>query len=270
MTKLRILGVAALAVAMAAPDAIAQRRGGGAVRGGMRGAMVGGFMGGSSGAQTGAKVGAVAGATRGAAQRAEYRAAQRNAMEAETQTRAQYQASMEYQSAQHSNFNETPPEGIVASRSAGAAVSGREAVIRSGGRPILGISYPSDWKQKAGDRFIFAVSADGQAWSAIGTLEGIRDRQAGIERIKQGLAKYLQNIEYDKLIKTERGALVVTGTGTGKKAGVDVVFAAGVFDSGEGQLSGAAFIVDADVEEHYKETVRYICQTIRGEQDFEQ
>ena len=44
MTTLRILGVAALAVMMSAPDAMAQR--GGAVRGGMRGAVVGGMVGG--------------------------------------------------------------------------------------------------------------------------------------------------------------------------------------------------------------------------------
>ncbi len=270
MTKLRILGVASLVVMMAASDLMAQRRGGGAVRGGMRGAMVGGFVGGSSGAQTGAKVGAVAGATRGAVQRADARASQRSAMDAEAQMRSQYQVSVEYESTQQSNFNEAPPEVMVPSTSAGFAAPGGEAIIRKDGRPVLGITYPSDWKQKAGDHFVSAVSADGQAWSAISTLEGIQDKQAGVEKIKQGLAKYLQNIEYDELTETERGALVVTGTGTGKKAGVDIVFAAGVFDSGGGRLSGAAFIVDADVEQHYKETVRFMCQTIRGEQDFTQ
>ena len=70
MTKLRILGAVALAVLMTAPDAVAQRRGGGgAVSGGMRGAVVGGMVGGESGAATGAKIGAVTGATRGVAQR---------------------------------------------------------------------------------------------------------------------------------------------------------------------------------------------------------
>ena len=62
MTKLHILGVPALVLVMLAPDAMAQRRGGGAVSGGVRGAMVGGLVGGSEGAETGAKVGAVAGA----------------------------------------------------------------------------------------------------------------------------------------------------------------------------------------------------------------
>ena len=46
MTKLHILGVPALVLVMLAPDAMAQRRGGGAVSGGVRGAMVGGLVGG--------------------------------------------------------------------------------------------------------------------------------------------------------------------------------------------------------------------------------
>ena len=70
-TKLHILGIPALVFVMLAPDARAQRRGGGcgAVSGGVRGAMVGGLVGGSEGAETGAKVGAVAGATQAAVDR---------------------------------------------------------------------------------------------------------------------------------------------------------------------------------------------------------
>ena len=56
---------------------------------------------------------------------------------------------------------------------------------------------------------------------------------------------------------------MLTGTGKGKKSGVAVVFAAGVFDAGAVQLAEAAFVVDARIEEHYEETVRQICQTIR-------
>ena len=47
MTKLNILGVPALVLVIPAPDAMAQRRGGGAVSGGVRGAMVGGLVGGT-------------------------------------------------------------------------------------------------------------------------------------------------------------------------------------------------------------------------------
>src|SRR6476619_1217265 len=96
MARSGILGVAVLALATFASDAMAQRRGG-AVSGGMRGAVVGGMVGGSEGAEKGAKVGAVTGATRAAVNR-------------ETQARTQYQAGTAYQSAQYSNFNQAPPE----------------------------------------------------------------------------------------------------------------------------------------------------------------
>ena len=95
MTKFQVLGVAALALLMLAPDATAQR-GGGAVRSGARGAVVGGLVGGESGAATGAKIGAVTGAAR--------------TVGAEAQERAQYQASAAYQSAPRSDFNQAPPQ----------------------------------------------------------------------------------------------------------------------------------------------------------------
>ena len=56
---------------------------------------------------------------------------------------------------------------------------------------------------------------------------------------------------------------MVTGTGKGKKAGVDVVFAVGVMDAGAGQIVGAAFLVDSRIEDYYKETIRQICRSIR-------
>jgi hypothetical protein len=57
-------------------------------------------------------------------------------------------------------------------------------------------------------------------------------------------------------------------TGKAKKSGVDVAFAAGVLDTGAGQLAGAAVVVDARIEDHYKETVRQICQAIRVADQF--
>jgi uncharacterized protein YcfJ len=256
MTKLHILGVPALVLVMLAPDAMAQRRGGGAVSGGVRGAMVGGLVGGSEGAATGAKVGAVTGATRAAVDR-------------EAQRRTDYQTTAEYQNAPRSNFNTAPPQVLVPTPAsatapvAEATAPDGEAVIRKDGKPVVGITYPSDWKQTTGDRYVSAVSADGQAYSMIATLEGPADEKAGIAKVKQGLEKYLQDVKYDELTKTKRGALVLTGTGKGKKSGVAVVFAAGIFDTGAGQAAGAAFVVDARIEEHYKETVRQICQGIR-------
>lgn len=266
MTKVRIAGIAALALVMLAPHVMAQRRGGGAIGGGVRGAMVGGLVGGSAGAKTGARIGVVAGATRSAVNRAE----DRRAMDAEVQTRVQYQASAEYQNAQRSDFNQTPPKVMVASPAAGSEAPGGEAVIRKDGKPAVGITYPSDWKQKSGEGYVTAVSKDGQAWSEIAILEGVTDKQAGIAKAKQELEKGLQDIKYDDLTELKDGTLVVTGTGKEKKAGVEVVFAAGVFASGEGRLAGVAFVVDKGVEDHYKETVRYICQTIRGEKGLAQ
>jgi hypothetical protein len=245
--------VAALGLGVLAYDARAQR--GGAVRGGMRGAVVGGMVGGSDAAATGAKVGVVTGATRAAINR-------------ETQARTQYQTTTEYQNAPRSNFNEAPPEIIGATAPGTATPPSGEAVIRKDGKPILGITFPADWKQKTGDRYISAVSGDGQAYAMLATLEGVADKQGGITKVKEGLTNYLQDIKYDELHETKGGTLVVTGTGKAKKAGVDVVFAAGVFDAGKGQLAGAAFVVDAKIEDHYKETIRGICETLRRADDF--
>ncbi len=278
MTQLRIIAVAALALVVLAADGMAQRRTGGAVSSGVRGAMVGGLVGGEGAAKKGAAIGAVAGATRTVTQSAQ----QRSAVNAEAQARTQYQSSAEYQAAQHSNFNEAPPEVLVAAPAAGSSASGKvagnvapktddkpvETVIRKNGQPALGITYPSDWKQKAEDRHVSAVTADGHGWSVIALLNGLKDKQAGITKAKQGLEKSLQDVKYDDPTETERGALLVTGTGKGKKSGVEVVFAVGIFESGPGQLAGAAFIVDKSDEDHYKEAVRSACETIRGEKDF--
>ena len=97
----------------------------------------------------------------------------------------------------------------------------------------------------------------------ISILDGAADKQAGIAKVKQGLLRYLQDIKYDDQTETKRGALVVTGTAKGKKAGVDVVFAVGVMDAGAGQIVGAAFIVDSRIEDYYKETIRQVCQSVR-------
>jgi hypothetical protein len=233
----------------------------------MRGAVVGGMVGGSGGAATGAKIGVVTGATRSAINR-------------ETEARTQYQATAAYQNAPASNFNEAPPDVVAtaapaaaapaAAAPAAAAAPSGEAVIRVDGKPILGITFPSDWKQRTGDRYVSAASGDGEAYAMLATLDGVSDKQGGIAKVKEGLDKYLQDIKYDRLTETKGGASVLTGTGKAKKAGVDVVFAAGVFDAGNGQLAGAVFVVDSKIEDHYKETVRGICQTLRRAGDFRQ
>jgi hypothetical protein len=253
MAKLGILGVAGLALTMLAVDAKAQR--GGAVRGGVRGAVVGEMVGGDSGA----KVGAVVGATRGAVDR--------TAMVAETQARAQYATTPAYQTAQHSNFNQAPPQVLVTSPASGPAAKGGEVVFRKDGKPVAGITFPDDWKQQATDDHVSAISSDGQAWSVFAIIDSVKDNQAGIEKAKQGLEKSLKDVKYDEPVKTKGGALVVTGTGKTMKSNINVVFAAGVLESAPGRFVGLAFVIDDNVDEQYKETARYICKTIRVAKD---
>ena len=258
MTRLRILGVTVLTLVTLAPHAMAQRRGGGAVSGGMRGAVVGGMVGGSEGAATGAKIGVVTGATRAAVNR-------------ETQARSQYYSTAEYQNAQRSNFSEAPPETFGTTAAGSPTKPGVEAVIRKNDKPVVGITFPADWNQKTGANYISAVSGDGQVYSMFVLLKGVDDKEAGIKKVEDGLAKnYLTDVKFDQPSETKAGAKVITGTGKGKKSGVDVVFAAGVFDAGDGQFIGAAFVADSKIEDYYKETVKGICQTIRRAKDFQQ
>jgi hypothetical protein len=238
-----------LALALLASDALAQR--GGAVRGGVRGAVVGDMIGG----ETAAKVGAVTGATRGAINK-------------ETESRTQYQATPAYQNAQHSNFTQAPPEVLGTTATGTAKKASEESVIRKDGKPLLGVTFPADWNQTTGDKYISAVSPDGQAYSMFVTDAGVADKQAGVKKVKEGMENYLKDIKYDEPSETKGGATVVTGTGTAKKAGVEVVFAVGLFEADKGQLVAAAFVVDAKNDEYYKETVRGICQTIRRAADF--
>lgn len=97
----------------------------------------------------------------------------------------------------------------------------------------------------------------------IATLEGVANKQAGVAKVKQGLERYLQNIKYDEVVATQRGARPVTGTGSAKKSGVAVVFAAAVIDTAPGQVAGLPLFVNARIEDLCKETVDQICQTIR-------
>ena len=234
----------------------------GAARGGMRGAVVGGMAGGSAGAAKGAKAGVVVGATRGVAERS----ADRRGMDSETQSRDEYESSAEYESTQHSDFSEAAPD-ILTSPSETSATPGGEAILTKDGKPIVAITYPSDWKQKTGDDSVSAISKKGNAWSALALLDGVKDKQDGITKLKQGLGKYLTDIDYDDLVKTDRGALLITGSGKGKKGGTDVTFAVAVFEAAPKQLAGVAFIVDKSVDDRYKEAASYIVKTIKVEKD---
>jgi hypothetical protein len=147
-------------------------------------------------------------------------------------------------------------------------VQAHDIVLRKDGKAQLGVSYPSDWQQTVGENHVIAVSSDGQAWSVISTLEGIKDKKAGGKKITEGLEDYLNDIKYDELAQTKSGSLIVSGVGKGKKTGVDVVFTAAVFASGKDQLSGLVFIIDASIEKYYEKTVLAICKSILVEKDF--
>ncbi len=148
------------------------------------------------------------------------------------------------------------------------SASAHDLVLRDDqGRAVLGVSYPADWKQVVGKNHVIATSDDGTAWSTISTLEDIQDQAAGIQKIKTGLEDYLKKIQYDEPTKTERGSLIVSGTGKGKESGVDVVFTSAVFLSGQ-KHCGIVFIVDADIEKYYEKTVLAICESILVEEDF--
>ena len=113
-----------------------------------------------------------------------------------------------------------------------------------------------------------AISADGQAFSVISTLDDVKDKEAGIAKIKEGIEDYLKDIEYDEPTETEQGSVILSGTGKGKKTDVDLVFSTAVFTSGKGQLSAIAFLIDADIEKYYEKTVLAICKSVLVESDF--
>ncbi len=261
MRKLLVLGTVVLGLSLLVDQVMAQ----GALRGGMRGAAVGGLVGGSSGAATGAKVGVVTGATRGAINR-------------ESQARSQYQSSAEYQNYQGANFTESSPNVILQSETttteasqpatASPAKPAGESVIRQDGKPVVGVTFPSDWKQRTGDNYISAVSSDGHCWSMFVALKPDTNQEVALKKVEDGLNNYMTSIKFDKRTEGKSGGVVMTGTGKGKKAGTDLNFAVGVFDAGNDQLVAAGFAVDAKLDEHYKETVRGICETIRRSDQF--
>lgn len=255
MTRLGILGATTLTVVLLAGEVLAQR--GGAVRGGMRGAVAGGLIGGDDGAATGAKIGVVTGATRAAIDR-------------ENDARATYQNTADYKSATLSNFNQEPVQILGTTPSGTAKKTKTESQILKDKKPLVGVTFPADWNVKTGDNYISAGSPDGHAYSMFVAAAGITDKQAGVKKVQEGLGNFLKDIKYDDPSETKGGAVVITGTGKAKKAGTDVVFAVGVFEAAKGQFVGAAFVVDSKLDDHYKETVRGICETIRRAKDFKE
>jgi hypothetical protein len=221
----------------------------------MRGAVVGGMINGDEGRSTGAKVGVVTGATRAAIDR-------------ESERRGKYQTTDEYLNAPRSDFEQTPLDIIGDGKGELKSCDGKEVIIRADGKAILAITFPADWKQKTGEHALAAVSKDKQAFAIVGTLDGVSDKKSGIKKLKEGLEKHLDGVKYDEQAETKHGTLLITGTGKGKKKGVEVVFAAGVFDVTKGHHGAAVFVVDTKIEDHYKDTIRGICETLRRGDDF--
>jgi hypothetical protein len=254
MVRLQHFGFAFVALTLMASIAL-----GLGVRGGVRGAVVGGAFG-------NARAGAAIGATR-------------QVLDGEGRARANYMATDAYRNGTYSNYNTEPVEwlGVPVSSCAPVdaseeviqgkdepAVIGEEVILRKDGTALLGVTYPAEWKRKADKRMVSAVSKDGHAWAAVGIMENAKDKQAGIDMIKKRIESSLKNIEFDKTAETKNGAIVVTGKGKGMKSGVNVVFAVATAELGKTpQVVAAAFVVDEAIEDHYKETVRHICETMR-------
>jgi hypothetical protein len=214
-----------------------------------------GIIGASEGAAKGAKIGVVTEATSAA-------------INQEKQARARYRNTADYRNAQHSDFDKSRSE-VLGSDLGKATKSGVEAVIRKRGKPVAGITSPAGWNQRDGGNAISAVSPDGQVYCWLVAIK-TNARQDAIRRLKYGLAtNYLNDIKYDEPKETKGGATVITGTGKGKKSGVDLVFATGVFEVGD-QVVAATFLADSKIEDYYKETMRGICQTIRPANDLTQ
>jgi len=240
MVRLQHFVIAFVAVTLMASVAMAL-----GVRGGVRGAVVGGAFG-------NARAGAAIGVTR-------------EVLDGEGRARANYQSSAEYKNGTYSNFNDAPPDLMDAPAPTGTSVvASEEVILRKDGTALIGVTYPSEWKQKGNERMVSAVSKDGHAWAAVAILENAKDKQAGIDMFKKRLEKHLQNVEFDKTAETKNGAIVMTGKGKGMKSGVNLVFAVATAELGKTpKVVGAAFVVDAGIEDHYKETIRHICQTMR-------
>ena len=98
--------------------------------------------------------------------------------------------------------------------------------------PSLGSPLPADWE--AGHRSQSLCLRRQPGWTGLcemitATLEGAANKQAGVDKVKQGLLQYLQDIKYDDQTETKRGALVVDRHGKGEEGpAFDVVFGVGV------------------------------------------
>ena len=152
-----------------------------------------------------------------------------------------------------------------------SSIQAHEVIFLREGKPLFAITYPETWKQTVEKDRIWAVSEQGDAFSAIAPLEeDVQTMKDGMARVKKGVENYLDDVKYEPEFKPEViDGLAVRGTGKTKADGKDVIFATGVFESGENQLTGIWFVIDDDLEELYTETIRAICRSIVRENELE-
>ena len=79
---------------------------------------------------------------------------------------------------------------VLLAASAPNSAFAHDIVLREQGKPILGVSYPSDWKQVVEKNYVVATSEDGTAWSVTSAIDDIAGKQAGVTRIKEGLEEW--------------------------------------------------------------------------------
>jgi len=253
-------GVGSLAVTLmfsVAVDSDAQE----VLRGGLKGALVGGIF-------DDAGKGAAIGATVGAIRKIDKHEAEKQ-RQAEAASRAQYQESQAYTEAPHTDFNDqaqhpSQPLGT----GTGTSTVLTEIVLRKGETPLLGIGYPSDWRQTVSQMSVTAVSPDGLLWSSLSELN-FGDLDSAEAGVKGWLKGELKDVAFRDTQTGERGARIMTGTAKSEKSGAFVEFAAAVFMAAPDVAGGVAFIADASVSDHYKTTVQHVAESIRVAEDFQ-
>jgi hypothetical protein len=222
-------------------------------------------LGGKKGARRGAKIGGTVGVLRKVDRRARERERRR-----EAEYRVEYQSTPVYIEAPHTNFNEPSQQPSAPHIAAAPSDTLTDIVLRRDGADVLGVGYPSNWKQTLSDSSVTAVSADGLIWSATAMLEAGMDRDSGVASIRDWLKGDLDNAAFQDVEITDSGTAVLQGTAKGKESGADVEFVAGVFDVGDGITGAIAFIADAAADELYERTIIDICESVRTARDFPQ
>ena len=147
------------------------------------------------------------------------------------------------------------------------SIQAHDIILRDQTKEIVGISYPSTWKQVIENNSVTATSEDGSVLSIFRPLDEIENEDGGIQKVKKGLDTYLTSIQYNQVSKSNNGRVILSGTGQKKDSGEAIVFTSRLFWSGT-KYCGILFVMNADSEKENQKTVLDICESIRVEQDF--